>query len=160
MIMYLGLMLHLHGDDGALNAVVTCPNCGVVVESPTKTWSMPRRTSRSGEESKSVAVGMFVCPSCQTRFRASYEKPTDTASVKSVVENLKDIQGEFVNTLKNLREKLQKLEGERSSLLVEIDELKKAAESKANAIENEITMLRDEVKSLKELLGYSEGDNE
>ena len=142
-----------------LSTVVTCPNCGVIVESPTKTWSLPRRASRSGEESGRV-VGMFVCPSCQTRFRASFEKPTETASVKSVVENLKGIQGEFVNTLKNLREKLQKLEGERSSLLVEIDELKKAAESKANAIENEITMLRDEVKSLKELLGYSEGDNE
>ena len=143
-----------------LSVVVTCPNCGAVVESPMKTWSLPRRSSRSGEESK-MSVGMFVCGSCQTRFRASFEKPpaTDMASVKSVVENLKGIQGEFVNTLKNLREKLQKLEGERSSLLVEIDGLKKAAESKANAIENEITMLRDEVKSLKELLGYSEGDN-
>jgi predicted nucleic acid-binding Zn-ribbon protein len=77
-----------------------------------------------------------------------------------MVENLRGIEGEFVNTLKNLREKLQKLEGERSSLLLEIEGLKKAAESKANAIENEITMLRDEVKSLKELLGYSERENE
>jgi uncharacterized protein YlxW (UPF0749 family) len=139
--------------------VVTCPKCGAAVETPTKMWSLPRKASRLGEESK-MAVGMFECPNCQTRFRASFEKPTKTTSVKSMVENLRGIEGEFVNTLKNLREKLQKLESERSSLLLEIDELKKAAESKANAIENEITMLRDEVKSLKELLGYSEDGNE
>ena len=138
--------------------MVTCPKCGAVVESPKKAWPLPRRASRLGEESK-MAVGMFECPNCKTRFRASFEKQTETTSVKSIVENLRGIEGEFVNTLKNLREKLQKLESERSSLLLEIDELKKAAESKANAIEKEITMLRDEVKSLKELLGYSEGEN-
>lgn len=139
--------------------MVSCPKCGAPVETPTKAWSLPRRASRLGEESK-MAVGMFECPNCQTRFRASFEKSTETTSVKSMVENLRGIEGEFVNTLKNLREKLQKLEGERSSLLLEIEGLKKAAESKANAIENEITMLRDEVKSLKELLGYSERENE
>jgi len=142
-----------------LSEVVTCPKCGTMVENPTKTWSIRRKTARSGEESK-MTVGMFECPNCQTRFRASFEKPTETTSVKSMVKKIKDIEGEFVNTLKNLREKLQKLESERSGLLLEIEELKKAAESKANAIENEITMLRDEVKSLKELLGYSEGENE
>jgi len=139
--------------------VVTCPKCGTIVETPTKAWTMPRRASRLGEESK-MTIGIFECTNCENKFRASFEKSTKTTSVKSMVENLRGIEGEFVNTLKNLREKLQKLESERSSLLVEIDELKKAAESKANAIENEITMLRDEVKSLKELLGYSEIENE
>jgi uncharacterized protein YlxW (UPF0749 family) len=124
-----------------------------------KSWSLPRKATKPGDESR-MNVGMFECPNCQTRFRASFEKSVERTSVKSMVENLKGIEGEFVNTLKNLREKLQKLESERSSLLLEIDELKKAAESKANAIENEITMLRDEVKSLKDLLGYSEGENE
>ncbi|HVP41037.1 MAG TPA: hypothetical protein VMS95_03705 [Candidatus Krumholzibacteriaceae bacterium] len=124
-----------------------------------KSWPLPRKTSKSGDGSK-MNVGMFACPNCQTRFRASFEKMTETTSVKGIVENLRGIEGEFVNTLKNLREKLQKLESERSGLLLEIDELKKAAESKANAIENEITMLRDEVKSLKDLLGYSEDEKE
>jgi uncharacterized protein YlxW (UPF0749 family) len=139
--------------------LVTCPKCGTNVETPMKSWSLPRKTTKSGDESR-MNIGMFECPNCQTRFRASFEKVAETTSVKSIVENLRGIEGEFVNTLKNLREKLQKLESERSSLLLEIDELKKAAESKASAIENEITMLRDEVKSLKELLGYSEDERE
>ena len=139
--------------------MVTCPKCGTTVEIPIKSWSLPRKSAKSGDGSK-MDVGMFECPNCQTRFRASFEKPIERTSVKSMVENLRGIEGEFVNTLKNLREKLQKLETERSSLLLEIDELKKAAESKASAIENEITMLRDEVKSLKELLGYSEEERE
>lgn len=139
--------------------MVTCPKCRATVETPTKTWQLPRKTTKPGEESK-MTVGMFECSNCKTKFRASFEKPSERASIKSMVEKIKGIEGEFVNTLKNLREKLQKLESERSTLLLEIDELKKAAESKASAIENEITMLRDEVKSLKELLGYSESENE
>ena len=142
-----------------LPKLVTCPKCGTSVETPTKTWSLPRKATKSSGESR-VSVGMFECSNCKTRFRASLEKPTQEASIKSMVEKIKGIEGEFVNTLKNLREKLQKLESERSGLLLEIDELKKAAESKANALENEITMLRDEVKSLKELLGYSESEGD
>jgi len=136
------------------SSLVMCPRCGTIVETPMKTWSLPRKTTKLGEEPK-IVIGLFECSNCQNRFRASIERPQGT-SVKSMVEKIRGIEGEFVNTLKNLREKIQKLETERSSLLLEIDELKKAAESKANAIENEITMLRDEVKSLKELLGYDE----
>jgi hypothetical protein len=40
--------------------------------------------------------------------------------------------------------------------MVEIEKLKKAAESRVNALESEVNMLREEVKSLRELLGYSE----
>jgi uncharacterized protein YlxW (UPF0749 family) len=142
-----------------MSNLVTCPKCGTTVEPPTKTWTLPIKTTKSGEEQR-MTVGMFKCPNCQKRFRAQVEMPTEGKSIKGMVAKIKDIEGEFVNTLKNLREKLQKLETERSSLLLEIDELKKAAESKASAIENEITMLRDEVKSLKELLGYTESEGE
>jgi uncharacterized protein YlxW (UPF0749 family) len=137
-------------------SLVTCPKCGTAVETPVKTWPLSRKATKTGEEPKMV-IGMFECSNCQNRFRASFER-SEGVSVKSMVEKIKGIEGEFVNTLKNLREKIQKLETERSSLLLEIDELKKAAESKANAIENEITMLKDEVKSLKELLGYEKED--
>jgi len=157
-ITYLGLEWQVRNNNGAVRSGYVSKMrsaCG----NSYKSVATAEKASKLGEESK-MAVGMFECPNCQTRFRASFEKSTETTSVKSMVENLRGIEGEFVNTLKNLREKLQKLESERSSLLLEIDELKKAAESKANAIENEITMLRDEVKSLKELLGYSESENE
>ena len=130
-----------------------CPKCETNVETPVKEWSLPRKSAKAGDKAK-MNIGLFECPKCKTQFRATVEKPTEPASIKSVVKSLKDLEGEFVNTLKNLREKIQKLEGERSNLILEIDELKKMAESKASALESEITMLREEVKSLKDLLGY------
>ena len=48
------------------------------------------------------------------------------------------------------------MEAERANLLLEIEKLKKMAESKVSALESEISMLREEVKSLRELLGYEE----
>jgi hypothetical protein len=53
-------------------------------------------------------------------------------------------------------EKLKSLETERRNLLLEIEELKKMADSKAKALENEVGMLREEVKSLRILLGSGE----
>jgi len=40
--------------------------------------------------------------------------------------------------------------------MIEIEKLKKVAESRVNALESEVSMLREEVKSLRELLGYPE----
>ncbi len=61
-----------------------------------------------------------------------------------------------MTTFKNVIEKLKSLETERRSLLLEIEELKKMADSKASALENEVSMLREEVKSLRLLLGTGE----
>lgn len=58
-----------------------------------------------------------------------------------------------MNTSKNMIQRLRKLEAERKNLLMEIEELKKMADSKAKALESEVDMLREEVKSLRELLG-------
>lgn len=48
------------------------------------------------------------------------------------------------------------METERRNLLLEIEELKKMADSRAKALENEVGMLREEVKSLRILLGSDE----
>ena len=58
--------------------------------------------------------------------------------------------------LKKVLEKIRTLENERKNLLLEIEELKKMADSKTKALENEISMLREEVKSLRVLLGAEE----
>jgi cell shape-determining protein MreC len=62
----------------------------------------------------------------------------------------------FMSAFKNVVEKLKSLETERRNLLLEIEELKKMADSKAKALENEVGMLREEVKSLRILLGSGE----
>jgi len=63
---------------------------------------------------------------------------------------------EFMSSLRNVVERLKGLETERKNLLLEIEELKKMADSKAKALESEISMLREEVKSLRVLLGAEE----
>ncbi len=61
-----------------------------------------------------------------------------------------------MSTFKGIIERIRGLETERRNLLLEIDELKKMADSKARALENEVSMLREEVKSLRVLLGGEE----
>jgi hypothetical protein len=61
-----------------------------------------------------------------------------------------------MSNFKNIVEKLRTLETERRNLMLEIEELKKMADSKAKALEGEISMLREEVKSLRVLLGAEE----
>ena len=139
--------------------MVKCPKCGGEVTTPVKTWPFPiRKSLKKGEESK-IVMGIFECPNCKARFRTALELETkgeETASIKNMVERIKGIKGELMQTLKNLREKIKTLETERANLMIEIDKLKKVAESKVDALESEVTMLREEVKSLRDLLGYSE----
>lgn len=139
--------------------MVECPKCGTEVITPVKTWSIPsRRAARRGEESKLV-MGIFECPNCQARFRAAVTAETkadETVSVKNMVKRIKGIKGELMQTLKNLRGKIKTLETERANLMIEIEKLKKMAESKVSALEGEVNMLREEVTSLRDLLGYTE----
>jgi uncharacterized protein YlxW (UPF0749 family) len=62
----------------------------------------------------------------------------------------------FMSNLKSMVEHLRTLENERKNLLLEIEELKKMADSKARALESEVGMLREEVRSLRVLLGAGE----
>jgi DNA repair exonuclease SbcCD ATPase subunit len=140
--------------------LVDCPNCGTEVATAVKCWTVaPAKQGASGNIPE-FRVGIFECPQCKSKFRAKVEfksKPTaETANVKELVERIKGIREGFMLTLSNLREKIKTLETERSGLMTEIEKLKKVAESRANALEDEVTQLRDEIKNLKELLGGSE----
>lgn len=57
------------------------------------------------------------------------------------------------SSLKNTVEKIKTLEAEKKNLLAEIEGLKKIADAKAVSLESEVGALRDEVKSLKTLVG-------
>ena len=63
-----------------------------------------------------------------------------------------------MSSLKSTTERIRALETERRNLMLEIEELKRMADAKAKALESEITMLRDEVKSLRILLSGEELD--
>ena len=70
------------------------------------------------------------------------------------------LQAMTMSSLKSTIERIRALETERKNLLLEIEELKRMADAKAKALENEINMLRDEVKSLRLLLSGEEIDAE
>lgn len=139
-----------------------CPRCGAEATSPTKIWPIPfRNPMKQGEEPK--LAGIFECPGCRARFRAAVEPVAGIgggANIKNMVERIRGIRGELVQTLKNLNEKIRTLETERTNLMVEIEKLRKVAESRANALESEVSMLREEVNSLRTLLGYGEESEE
>ena len=73
---------------------------------------------------------------------------------------LGELEVEFMNDLKSTAEKIKSLETDRRNLLLEIEELKKMADSKAKALESEVNMLREEVRSLRMILGGSESEPE
>lgn len=66
----------------------------------------------------------------------------------------------LMSSFKSTIEKIRALESERKNLLLEIEELKRMADSKAKALESEINMLRDEVKSLRLLLSGEETETD
>ena len=65
-----------------------------------------------------------------------------------------------MSSFKSIIERIRALEAERRNLMLEIEELKKMADAKAKALESEINMLRDEVKSLRLLLSGEEADTD
>ncbi len=136
-----------------------CPNCGTEVAVAVKCWTVsPARYSARGYVPE-FRVGIFECPTCKSKFKSrvsSTKKPAETKNIKNLVDKVKEIHEGLTQTLRVLREKINTLETERATLLVEIEQLKKVAESRANALEVEVKQLRDEIKSLRELLGDSE----
>jgi uncharacterized phage infection (PIP) family protein YhgE len=61
-----------------------------------------------------------------------------------------------LSSLKSTIDKIKALEAEKKNLLTEIEGLKKLADAKATTLESEVGALRDEVKSLKTLIGQPE----
>jgi len=65
-----------------------------------------------------------------------------------------------MSNFKSVAERLRTLDTERKNLLLEIEELKKMADSKAKALESEVNMLKEEVRSLRVILGAGETEPE
>jgi predicted nucleic acid-binding Zn-ribbon protein len=134
--------------------LVNCPNCGFSVTAPVKTWPIPsRKPPRESEETK--LAGIFECPSCKARFRSAVDaemRSQETINIKDMVGRVRTVKEGLMQTLVNLREKIKTLETERANLMVEIENLRRVAELRADALENEVIKLREEVKSFRDLL--------
>lgn len=137
--------------------MVNCPNCGFEVATPIKTWPIPSRKPSKGSK-QIILAAIFECPNCKAHFRSTVDAPKETQktiNIKDMVGRIRGIKEELMQTLNNLRDKIKTLETERANLMIEIEELRKVAESRATALEQEVSTLREEVKSLKDLLGYA-----
>jgi uncharacterized protein (UPF0335 family)/predicted RNA-binding Zn-ribbon protein involved in translation (DUF1610 family) len=136
-----------------------CPNCGTEVVVAAKCWTVaPAKLSATGYVPE-FRVGIFECPNCKSKFRSRVDpqaKSADLNNVKVLVERIQEIREGLKRTLRVLREKIERLETERASLLGDIEELKKVAEARANALEVDVKELREELRSLRKLLGVSE----
>lgn len=73
----------------------------------------------------------------------------------SVLPRAREEKG-ALSSFRSIAEKIRVMEDEKRNLLLEIEELKKLAESKTRALESEVGMLREEVESLRTLLGGEE----
>jgi predicted RNA-binding Zn-ribbon protein involved in translation (DUF1610 family) len=152
--------LNLRGElEEGFSALVACPNCGKEVATAVKSWHVSFKKQETREISPQFYIGLFECPNCKSRFRSKVDfkgEPLETINVKNAVEKIKVIREGLVQTLKVLREKIRSLETERAGLMVEIEKLKCAAESRADALEDEVNQLREDIRSLRELLGSAE----
>ena len=85
-----------------------------------------------------------------------FEAYSGYKSLKCCSYRIKNAEGTSMSSFKNTVERIRALEAERKNLLLEIEELKRMADAKAKALESEINMLRDEMKSLRILLSGEE----
>jgi predicted nucleic acid-binding Zn-ribbon protein len=111
---------------------------------------MVGKPSKTGERFK-LTIGLYECPKCESKFRVVFGK--ERITVKGMIEEIKGIEKGLMQTLRNVREKIEKLESEKVDLLAEIENLRKAGEERANALEREVATLREEVELMKKFLG-------
>ena len=140
------------------NCLATCPKCGNEVDMPVKTWPIPSNKALN-EDEKPQLLGIFECPNCGSRFRHAVKnanEPKLTTGIKDVAEADKGTKGELMRIMASVRGKMNTMETERASLMTDIAKLKEVAQSRAEALEKELSTLRNDVRSLKDLVGYEE----
>ncbi len=138
--------------------MVQCPTCGKEVATPTRSWPVFVKLNEENGKPQ-FFVGVFKCPGCKAKFRARVDtqpEPKANPDMGNLVERINSIRDGLSQSLNTLRVKLKMLETERAALLTEVDELKRTAESRADALEEEVGELREEIKSMREVLSSSE----
>ena len=140
--------------------MVKCPNCGAQVAVAIKSWPVSFKKKEDHAKPKFL-LGIFKCPKCTTKFRARIEsssEPAEAPKLHDLVKQVKGIREGLIQARNTLHERIGTFETERGSLMLELGDLEKDAESRADALESEVCQLREEIKSLKELLGSTGED--
>lgn len=96
---------------------------------------------RMGKEAKALAPGI---------------QPLHVPPLKKGEHKGADAERNILNSIKSAAEKLRTLESEKKNILLEVEELKKLAESKTKTLQSEVNTLKEEVQSMRTLLGAEE----
>ena len=140
--------------------MVKCPSCGAEETIALKRWPVTFKKQGENYRKPKFFIGIFRCTKCKTKFRSRIEslvkpaevKQTEIPKLEDLVEKVRSIHSDLIQTNNALHEKLSGLETERGYLTLELADLQRDAEFRAEALEDEICQLRAEIKSLKELL--------
>jgi hypothetical protein len=139
--------------------LVECPSCGTEVAGAVKSWPVNLKKHGAIGTKTQFIFGIFECPGCKSKFRSRVEPvwaaTSEGNNVPELVKRINSIREGLTQTLRSLRVKIKTWETERALLLTEVQELKKAAKLRASALEGEVRELREEINSLREVIGQS-----
>ncbi len=128
-----------------------------------KTWPVTFKKRGSDVLHPKFLLGIFECTKCKSRFRSRIqlsEHATEVAKISDLAKKVAEIRNELIQVQKTLHAKISEFETERHSFVQELGDLQEDAEFRAEALESEVSRLREEIKSLKELLGSGEKEPE
>ena len=86
------------------------------------------------------------------------DNKSEAPTTEQLVSKLWEIQTGLKQNLLNLQQKLKEFDS-KPELFVDIEVFRKESESRANSLEAEVKRLREELKSIKELLGLNIKEN-
>jgi hypothetical protein len=138
--------------------LVNCTNCGTKEVTAFKRWRILPSKKEPVESEHRQQGGVYQCAKCKTKFKSTtnVEEKSSQPTFSGSAERIEEIRLGLIQTLNNLRINIEALETEKPTLLFEIEDRKKNAESRVIELELEVSQLREELKTFKDLLGFSE----
>ncbi len=127
-----------------------CPNCGVEVIDPVKSWNMIGKPDKSGEMFK-LTMGLYNCICSEKSFRSVIGK--ERITLKGVVEKNNSLEEQLMEATSKkseLESIVKTLETEKAQLLAEVEVLRAipALEEMVTSLEADLVMLRAEKGAL------------
>ncbi|MFQ5762629.1 MAG: hypothetical protein ACE5PO_06315 [Candidatus Bathyarchaeia archaeon] len=130
-----------------MKQLTQCPDCGSELDGPLKSWTMVGKPYNSEGHRMQLSIGIFTCPSCNTRKRVVLNKER----VKTVsIEALREMEEKLMETTARkteLERHITELETEKAKLAATVEDLSQRLE--LAEMETKATTLEHEVESLK-----------